>query len=86
VFTDGSSFELYGDAFTCCGGVYRTKDIERYVTSSGGKQSPPKPSPSTGTSPAPYCVPAGQTLEDLMTQDLAAWKMAKQAMYRAKQR
>jgi hypothetical protein len=31
VFTDGSNFELWGDSFSCCGGVDRTRDIERYV-------------------------------------------------------
>jgi hypothetical protein len=37
VFTDGSNFELYGDAFTCCGDVDRTRDIARYIASGGGQ-------------------------------------------------
>jgi len=96
VFTDGSNFELYGDAFTCCGGLDRTRDIARYVESGGGEivsvytdpaQEPPPRQPlSTGPVHVPYHVPATQNLDELMTHDLAAWKLAKQAIFRAKGR
>ena len=36
VFSDGTSFEFYGDSFTCCAGVDSGADVERYVLSAGG--------------------------------------------------
>ena len=96
VFTDGSNFELYGDAFNCCGGVDRTRDIERYVKSGGGEithvytnpaEVPQQPAvPSTWSPPPPYHVSAPKRLEDVMTHELAAWNLAKQAIFRARQR
>jgi hypothetical protein len=94
VFTDGSNFEFWGDSFTCCGGVDRTRDIERYIASGGGEvvavySNPvnmPSQPPSTGPSPVEYCVNARPSLESLMTKDLAAWNVAKQAILRARSR
>jgi hypothetical protein len=45
---------------------------------------PPNQPPSTARCPSQG--PAAATLEELMTQDLAAWKLAKQAILRAKLR
>ena len=94
VFSDGSNFEFWGDTFSCCGSVNRTRDIERYIASGGGKitavytdpaqERLPKQPMSTGPTPAVYHVPAGHDLENLMTKDLAAWRLAKQAIFRAK--
>lgn len=94
VFTDGSHFEFWGDAFSCGGGVDRTRDIERYVKSGGGEitnvytnpaQAPQPPSaPSTWSPSPPYQVRAPERLEDVMTRELAAWKLAKQAIHRAR--
>jgi hypothetical protein len=96
VFTDGSNFELWGDSFSCCGGVDRTRDIERYVQSGGGKivkvhtnpmdDAQPSLPFSTGPVPFPYHVPAQDSLEDVMTRELAAWNLAKQAICRARRR
>ena len=96
VFTDGSNFELWGDSFSCCGGVDRTRDIERYVKSGGGKitnvytnpihEPEPPLIPSTGRTLAPYHVPAPQKLEGVMTGELRAWKLASAAIVRARLR
>jgi hypothetical protein len=50
------------------------------------QEPPPRQPLSTGPVHVPYHVPAGQELEELMTHDLAAWKLAKQAIFRAKLR
>ena len=45
VFTDGSNFEFWGDSFTCCGGVDRTRDIARYIKSGAEMWWPSTPIP-----------------------------------------
>lgn len=47
--------------------------------------TPPRNQPPS-TARCPSQGPAGQTLEELMTRDLAAWTLAKQAILRAKLR
>lgn len=37
LFTDGTRFEIYGEPFTCCSGLDRGDDIDRYVEAAGGK-------------------------------------------------
>ena len=96
VFTDGSNFELYGDNFTCCGDLDRTRDIARYVESAKGRITKvygdagalePEMEPmTTGPRRAPYHVAAPESLEGLLTRDLNAWLEAKAAIARAKGR
>ena len=93
VFTDGANFEFWGDAFSCCGGVDRTRDIERYVRSGGGSitrvYTNPEEfhavAPSTGREEVPY-QPSASNLERVMTHELAAWNLAKQAIARVRAR
>mgnify|MGYP003576161309 CR=1 FL=1 len=96
VFPDGSRFELYGENFTCCGGLDRAEGIAEYVKSGGGEivqvhrtpctsTAPVKAPLSTGPEPAPpYHVPAPETLVDAMKRDLAAWEMARAAIEKAR--
>ena len=94
VFADGSNFEFYGENFTCCGGLDRTRHIERYIESGRGqitsvygdtvRLEPERASLSTGREASPYHVAAPETLEGLMTRDLNAWIEAKAAIARAK--
>ena len=97
VFADGSNFELYGENFTCCGGLDRTRDIERYVESGkrrivrvygdAARLEPERASLSTGPEIGPpYHVAAPETLEGLLTRDLNAWMMAKAAVEKARRR
>jgi hypothetical protein len=58
VFTDGANFEFWGEKFTCCGGIDRTRDIERYVKSGRGEivavyTNPVTPAPPLSTQPTP---------------------------------
>ena len=38
IFTDGTSFEFYGEAFSCCGGLDRqdVNSAQRYIRKAGG--------------------------------------------------
>lgn len=92
VFTDGTRFELYGDSFTCCSGVDKAADIERYVQSAGGEivsvYVPPQPEPPkmlmTGRESAEYHANHPETLLELMSRDLEAWRAAKGVIEKAK--
>ena len=96
VFADGSNFELYGENFTCCAGLDRTRDIERYIELGKGRITrvygdaarlePERATLSTGPEATPYHVAAPETLEGLMTRDLNAWIEAKAAIARARSR
>ena len=97
VFEDGTRFELWGDAFSCCSGLDSAAGIERYVESAGGSvvrvfgeaaeaEASGARAPSTCT-PAPACpVTAGHDLEPLLQRDLDAWQAAKAAIARAARR
>ena len=37
LFKDGTRFELYGDAFTCCGGLDKSEGLAGYIRSGGGE-------------------------------------------------
>ena len=95
VFTDGTRFELYGEAFTCCSGVDEAEGIGRYVRSSGGEivgvyDEPPagwqeaNMPLTTGPERAPYHVRAPESLTEAMSRDLQAWQAAKAAIAKAK--
>lgn len=93
VFSDGSNFEFYGDDFTCCAGLDRTADIERYVESANGRivkvfgdvaALKPPVVLSTGGEGVPY--PAQEPLEALLRRDLDAWIAAKAAVEKARRK
>jgi len=93
-FDDGSSFELYGDNFTCGGGLDRARDIERYVASGRGRIiavygdaerfAPARATLSTGREELPYPAGAPESLEELLRRDLSAWIAAKSAVEKAR--
>lgn len=37
LFNDGTRFELYGDSFTCCGGLDKSEGLGGYIRSGGGE-------------------------------------------------
>lgn len=94
VFADGSNFEFYGENFTCCAGLDRTADIERYVESANGRITKvfgdasilqPATALSAGREGATYNVKAPEeTLEALLRRDLDAWIAAKAAVEKAR--
>ena len=85
VFPDGKRFEIYGENFTCCGGVDRADGIAEYVESGGGKVVRVY-GDAAALEPARVRVAAGEdeSLESLMTRDLDAWIAAKAAMAKAR--
>ena len=95
VFSDGSSFEFWGDDFNCGAGLDRADGIERYVRSGKGEvvRVYGRPADSawsarapatTGSERAPYPVTAPESLADLMTRDLEAWTEAKAVITKAR--
>ena len=97
VFPDGTRFEIYGEAFTCCSGLDRADGIADYVESGGGKVErvygdasmlEPARATSLSTGPnggLPYGVPEPpEPLEKLLTRDLNAWIEAKAAVEKAR--
>ena len=89
LFTDGTSFEMYGESFTCCSGLDDVAHIEGYVESNHGRmvavygQSPPR-SQAIGPDAPPDHGCSQETLEARMTRDLAAWDEAKAVIRKAK--
>src|SRR5690242_4019843 len=85
VFSDGSNFEFYGEHFTCCAGLDRTADIERYVESANGRITKVYGDPSA-LEPAASVTTKGpeESLESLMRRDLDAWIAAKAAVDKAR--
>jgi hypothetical protein len=88
VFSDGSNFELYGESFTCCAGLDRTADIERYVESGNGRitrvygnAAMLEPARAAAGGPAP-----AESLESVLQRDLDAWIAAKAAVDAARRR
>ena len=84
-FADGTSFEFHGSEFTCNAGLDPAERIEPCVEGAGGRivrvygdvrQLAPV-SPATADA-------AGQPVERLMAKDLAAWRVAKDAIARAR--
>jgi len=94
IFPDGTRFELWGDHFSCCSGLDPVEGLERYIESGKGRivqvygVSPELDALSaplaTGHESGTYQVREPETLEGLMTRDLAAWIEAKAAIGRAK--
>ena len=95
VFTDGSRFELHGDAFSCCAGLDDADGIADYVRSGRGRiervfgdpEAWQRRAPrvlATGGEGAPYQVPAPESLQSRMERDLKAWKEAKAVIVRAR--
>jgi hypothetical protein len=93
IFPDGTRFELWGDHFSCCSGLDSVEGLERYVESGKGRivqvygvhaevEGSNVPL-TTGRERAQYQVAAPETLEGLMTRDLAAWSEAKTAIEKA---
>ena len=87
VFTDGSQFEFYGSSFNCCSGLDNAGDLFRYVASGRGKVEN-----IYGVLPGGVrreerirgemreearAAPPPESMEQLMTRDLRAWRMAK---------
>ena len=91
VFADGTRFELYGEGFTCCGGLDRAAGIEEYVESGGGRIARVY-GDVRALAPADKAkvlvlhdeTPPPSTLEKLLTRDLDAWREAKAAIEKAK--
>ena len=94
IFPDGSCFEFYGKSFSCCSGLDKAAAISRYVESNKGEVesvydealgADPEPAPmSTGREKAQYVVAPPETLTGRMKRDLAAWRLAKAAIAKAK--
>src|SRR5688572_5588164 len=91
VFPDGSRFEIYGKQFTCCSGLDKAEDIERYVASGKGKidavYHEPIGAEDDDTAPLPVWtkrprpkVSIPDSLADRMKLDLEAWRLAKGAI------
>ena len=87
VFSDGSRFELYGADFTCCTGLDRANDIERYVESGNGRITRVYGNAAM-LEPARVAAagPATESLESMLQRDLDAWIAAKEAVDKARRR
>ena len=93
LFSDGTRFELYGDAFTCCGGLDKSEGLAGYIRSGGGEVvavhrepygrqatlvfSAPDPRPSLVAKP-----PAAPTRVAYIAQ--RAWRLAGRMIERAR--
>src|SRR3954469_3862511 len=85
VFADGSSFEFYGESFTCCAGLDRTADIESYVESAQGRITKVfGDAPALDLAAGVSTATAPESLEALMRRDLDAWIAAKGAVEKAR--
>ena len=91
VFTDGTSFELYGESFSCCRGLDRAGGIEEYVESGGGKIARVygdvralAPADKAKVLAVHDDTLPPSMLEKLLMQDLDAWREAKAAIAKAK--
>ena len=86
VFRDGTCFEFYGRDFTCCEGLDPAERIERYVESGGSRIVRVYGDAMAVSSPPPPRVRPGresQSVEELLTRDLAAWRLTKDVIAKA---
>lgn len=77
LFTDGTRYEIYGEHFTCCGGVDEASGVLRAIEAGGAQV--------TRLYGTPELVPVPQEpLEQLMKRDLRAWETARAAIEKAR--
>lgn len=96
VFDDGTRFELYGEAFSCCSGLDPARGIASYIRSGGGRVTRVYGQASVAETeqvPQRHAEPsirdAGRDsgdLEDLLAREVAAWNAAKALIARARGR
>ena len=79
VFPDGSCFEFHGREFTCNAGLDAAEGIERGVESAGGRIVR-----VYGDIRPMAMAPTAEPTEALMARDLAAWKLARSAIAKAR--